>query len=162
MRFSRQNNWNELSCPLPGGLPDPGVEPRSLTYLALAGRFLPLEPPGKLLYKVFIWDSLLWSWCLVELDALAIKACQSVAFKKEKEKKKPNIRAYITSLEWCSEKRYWSTLLRPESFLARLSVFNFCLYFWENHFNCEFTVFALNGYMIKQDCCLFFPQCLEW
>ena len=50
MRFSRQNNWNELLCPLPGGLPDPGVEPRSLTYLALAGRFLPLEPPGKLLY----------------------------------------------------------------------------------------------------------------
>jgi len=80
---------------------------------------------------------------------------------KKKKKKKPNVRAYTTSLEWCSEKRYWSTLLRHESFLARLSVFNFCLYFWENRFNCEFTCFALNGYMIKQDCCLFFPQCLE-
>jgi len=31
--------WNGLPCPPPGDLPDPGVEPRSLTSLALAGRF---------------------------------------------------------------------------------------------------------------------------
>ena len=50
VRFSRQEYWNELPCPLPGDLPDPGVESKSLTSLALAGRSLPLEPPGKPLY----------------------------------------------------------------------------------------------------------------
>ena len=30
-----------------GELPDPGIEPVSLTFPALAGRFLPTAPPGK-------------------------------------------------------------------------------------------------------------------
>ena len=38
--------------------------------------------------KVFIWDRLLWSECLFERGALATKACQAAAFKKEKGKKK--------------------------------------------------------------------------
>ena len=29
MGFSRQECWNGLSCPPPGNLPDPGIEPRS-------------------------------------------------------------------------------------------------------------------------------------
>ena len=29
MGFSRQEYWNGLSCPPPGGLPDPGMEPGS-------------------------------------------------------------------------------------------------------------------------------------
>ena len=29
--FSRQEYWNELLCPLPGDLPNPGIEPRSPT-----------------------------------------------------------------------------------------------------------------------------------
>ena len=29
MRFSRQEYWSELLFPSPGGLPDPGIEPRS-------------------------------------------------------------------------------------------------------------------------------------
>ena len=37
--FSRQEHWNRLLCPHPGHLPDPGIEPLSLTSLALAGRF---------------------------------------------------------------------------------------------------------------------------
>ena len=41
MGFSSQEYWSELSCPPPGGLPNPGIEP------ALAVRFLPLAPPGK-------------------------------------------------------------------------------------------------------------------
>ena len=36
MGFSRQGLWNGLPCPLPGDLPDPGIEPASP---ALAGRF---------------------------------------------------------------------------------------------------------------------------
>ena len=47
MGFSRQEHWSGLPCPPPGDLPDPGIEPTSLAYLALAGGFLTTEPPGK-------------------------------------------------------------------------------------------------------------------
>ena len=35
MEFSRQKYWNGLPFPIPGDLPDPGIEPVSL---ALAGK----------------------------------------------------------------------------------------------------------------------------
>ena len=49
--FSRQEYWSGLLCRPPGDLPDPGIEPASLTCPTLAGRFLPLAPPGKPLIK---------------------------------------------------------------------------------------------------------------
>ena len=39
MGFSRQEYWSGLPCPLPGDLPDPGIEPASLMSPALAGWF---------------------------------------------------------------------------------------------------------------------------
>src|SRR5574340_500743 len=42
--FSRQEYWGGLSCPPPGDLPNPGIEPRSP---ALQVDYLPSEPPGK-------------------------------------------------------------------------------------------------------------------
>ena len=39
MGFSRQAYWNGLPCLPPGDLPDPGIEPSSLMYPALAGGF---------------------------------------------------------------------------------------------------------------------------
>ena len=39
MGFSRQECWSGLPCPPPGDLPNPGIEPASLTSLALAGGF---------------------------------------------------------------------------------------------------------------------------
>ena len=39
MGFSRQEYWSWLPCPPPGDLPNPGIEPVSLTSLALAGKF---------------------------------------------------------------------------------------------------------------------------
>ena len=48
--FSRKEDWSGLPCPLPGDLPDPGVELTSLTSPALAGGFLTTEPPGKCIY----------------------------------------------------------------------------------------------------------------
>ena len=39
MGFLRQEYWSRLPCPPPGDLPDPGIEPASLTSPALAGRF---------------------------------------------------------------------------------------------------------------------------
>ena len=37
--FSRQEYWSGLSSPPPGDLADSGIEPASLTSLAMAGRF---------------------------------------------------------------------------------------------------------------------------
>ena len=37
--FSRQEYWSGLLCPPPGGLPDLGIELRSLMSPALAGGF---------------------------------------------------------------------------------------------------------------------------
>jgi len=37
--FSRQEYWSGLPCPPPGDLPNPGMEPVSLTSPALAGGF---------------------------------------------------------------------------------------------------------------------------
>ena len=42
--FPRQEYWNGLPFPSPGGLPDPGIEPESP---ALAGDLFTTEPPGK-------------------------------------------------------------------------------------------------------------------
>ena len=39
MGFSRQEYWSGLPWPPSGHLPNPGIEPVSLTSLALAGRF---------------------------------------------------------------------------------------------------------------------------
>ena len=44
MGFSRQEYWSGLPFPSPGDLPDPGIEPGSLTLQADA---LTSEPPGK-------------------------------------------------------------------------------------------------------------------
>ena len=45
MGFPRQEYWSGLPFPLPGDLPDPGME---LTSPALAGGLLTTELPGKL------------------------------------------------------------------------------------------------------------------
>ena len=39
MGFSRQGDWSGLPFLSPGDLPNPGIEPVSLTFPALAGRF---------------------------------------------------------------------------------------------------------------------------
>ena len=39
MEFSRQEYWSGLPFPLPGDLPDPGIEPKSLKSPALPGGF---------------------------------------------------------------------------------------------------------------------------
>ena len=44
MEFSRQEYWGGLPFPLPGYLPDPGIEPVSLLSPGLqAGSLLPLD-----------------------------------------------------------------------------------------------------------------------
>ena len=43
MGFSRQEYWSGLPFPSPGDLPDPGIEPKSLKYHALVGRFFTIS-----------------------------------------------------------------------------------------------------------------------
>ena len=45
--LARQEYWSGLPCPPPGDLPDPGIEPKSPAFPALAGGFLTTELPGK-------------------------------------------------------------------------------------------------------------------
>ena len=55
MKMSRQEQWNGLPFPIPGDLPDPGIEPVSLASPALAGGFFTTAPPVKpsTMYKLF-------------------------------------------------------------------------------------------------------------
>ena len=52
MGFSWQEYWSGLPFPLPGGLPDSGIETASPAFPALAGRFITTELPGKSKPKV--------------------------------------------------------------------------------------------------------------
>ena len=45
--FSKQEYWSGLPCPPPGDLPNPGIEPATLTSLHWQAGSLPLAPPGK-------------------------------------------------------------------------------------------------------------------
>ena len=45
MGFPRQDYWSGLPFPTPGNHPDPGIKPKSLASLALAGRFFTTVPP---------------------------------------------------------------------------------------------------------------------
>ena len=47
MGFSRQEHWSGLPFLSLGDLPDPGMEPMSLAFPALAGGFFTTAPAGK-------------------------------------------------------------------------------------------------------------------
>ena len=76
MGFSREEHWRGLPCPLPGELPDPGMEPASLISPALAGGFfnhhatreapLSLEAQFKAVTQIFPWYSAVSSPLCVE------------------------------------------------------------------------------------------------
>ena len=51
MKFSRQEHWIGLPFPIPGDLPNPGIESASLVSTALAGGFFTTAPPGKPKYE---------------------------------------------------------------------------------------------------------------
>ena len=47
MELSRQEYWNGFPFPTPEDRSKPGIEPTSLAFSALAGRFFTTVPPGK-------------------------------------------------------------------------------------------------------------------
>ena len=53
MGFSRQEYWSGLLCPLPGDLPNPGIEPTSLMSPVLAGEFFTTSAT---------WEAQTWPW----------------------------------------------------------------------------------------------------
>ena len=65
--FSRQEYWSGLPCPPPADLPDPGIEPASLTSPALQADSLPLAPPRKPAYTIVRLYDEFWSVALGRL-----------------------------------------------------------------------------------------------
>ena len=55
MGFPRQEYWNGLQFPSPEDILNPGIEPTSSAYPALAGGFFTTEPPGKPYYMAFLF-----------------------------------------------------------------------------------------------------------
>ena len=55
--FSRQEYWSGLSFPSSEDFPNPGIKLTYLTSPSLAGKFLPLAPPGKHLLVVKLVNS---------------------------------------------------------------------------------------------------------
>ena len=56
--FSRQEYWSGLPFPPRGGLPNPGIDPTSLTSPAFADPFFTTVPSGKcLLIFFFFFDN---------------------------------------------------------------------------------------------------------
>ena len=52
MAFSKQEYWSGEPCSPPEDLPDPGIQPTSLTSSALAGGFFTTTPLGKPQYFI--------------------------------------------------------------------------------------------------------------
>ena len=78
MEFSRSKYWSGLLFPSPGGLPNPGIKPRSPT---LQVDSLPAEPQGKAkntgvgslspLQWIFPTQELNWGSLALQVDSLA-------------------------------------------------------------------------------------------
>ena len=75
MGFSRQEYWSGFPCPPPRELPDPGMEPASLTSPALAGGFFTTSATWEALWIALIYFWMfnppcrpginLWSWRII-------------------------------------------------------------------------------------------------
>ena len=57
MGFSRQEYWRGLPCPSPGDLYDPGIEPTSLMFLEVEGKFFTTSATDEALVKLIIMYS---------------------------------------------------------------------------------------------------------
>ena len=55
MGFSRHEYWTGLTCPSPGDLPDPGVEPASFMSCALAGKFFTTRATWEASIYIYIY-----------------------------------------------------------------------------------------------------------
>ena len=65
MEFSRQEYWSGFLFPTPGDLLDPGIEPTSLVYPALAGRSFITSAAGNV-------HNYVWQWMLTRFTVVII------------------------------------------------------------------------------------------
>ena len=63
-----QEYWNGFPCPLPGALPDPGIESAYLRSLALAGKFFTTSTTWEALYPQYPGQYLAHSRNSVNVD----------------------------------------------------------------------------------------------
>ena len=65
MGFFRQEYWSGVPFPIPGDLPDPGIETVSPVSPALAGRLFTTVPPGKphSVIDTYIYEHILSNTC---------------------------------------------------------------------------------------------------
>ena len=63
MGFSRQEYWSGLPCPLPGILPDLGIEPPSLMSPTLAGRVFTTSATGGAPLNFYFLINYFWLCC---------------------------------------------------------------------------------------------------
>ena len=77
MAFSRQELWSGLPCPLPEDLPNPGIEPKSLAFPAMAGRFFTISTTWEAHYLP--WSEVTWKLlsCVQLFVTLWTIACQA-------------------------------------------------------------------------------------
>ena len=62
MGFPRQECQSGFPCPPPGDLPQPGIEPGSLTSPALADRLFTTEPSGKPYITLHMFIKMTYIW----------------------------------------------------------------------------------------------------
>ena len=72
MGFCRQKYWSGLSCPSPGDLPDPEIEPTSLTSSELAGIFFTTSA---------MWEAPNWFY-KTNISSVVMYGCESCTKKK--------------------------------------------------------------------------------
>ena len=113
MEFSRQECWSDLSCPPPGDLPNPGIEPRS-PILQLDS--LPSEPPEKPLWYT--------SW---PRRTIGFQKCTSICFVFVPRIRLLTIISFSTCFCFPS-----SQILSPypESSYSSMFLHLKCIYFW--------------------------------
>ena len=84
MGFSRQEYWSGLSCPPPGDLPHPGIEPGSLMSPALAGGFFTTTTKQIFDQEILDWNvtgSDSWGQCPFYWDHLWKNQIWSLRFR---------------------------------------------------------------------------------
>ena len=68
--FPRHEYWSRLPCPLPGFLPDPGIGPKSLRYLALACGFFTTSPTWEAHLVVYFLNMIVQEHFSVDVNEL--------------------------------------------------------------------------------------------
>ena len=149
MGFSRQEYWSGLTCPPPGDLPDPGIEPPSPSVPALQTDSLLLSHQGN--------PQILLFYINYALVFIIILICKVAGFFKSRRytfsgQAEPFPWASRFGAQLCYSLSYWdwvgpSTLHRSYSIFLSGSVFLAC--FHENQGQPPLSVATLQGTLIS-------------